>query len=579
MMHRVILGLRTFLALALPYFSSEDRWRARALLAGVVAGELGYVFVAVTVIHWNGRFFNALEARNWDAFKAELVVFCFITVGAIVVGMSQYFFGQNLLIRWRRWMTERYVSIWMAEGRHYRIRFVDNSVDNIHLRIANDVLLFVQRTHELGTGLLNSFVALFSFAYILWNLSATTPLPLFGVDLAFPGYLICAALAYAGIGTLVAHLIGRPLIRLNFNQQRCESDFRFAIARVTDNAEPVALMAGEPVERAELMRRFAALVRNWTALVLRQTRLTGFVAGYGHVSTVFPILVVSPAYLAGAIPLGTLMQAHLAIQRVEGAFAFCIGVYAKIAEWKAVMDRIAQFEAAMKTLDQHRDANANIAVSTAPGCELTLRDMVVLLPSGEPITQIPSIRMTPGERLLVSGPSGSGKSSLFRALAGLWPFGAGSVRLPHGARVLALPQRPYFPLGPLKSALAYPTPADDVPDTVVRDAMSVVGIEHLADRLHEEAEWATVLSGGEQQRAAIARALIAQPDVLLLDEAVTTLDDDEGRDLYRALVRRLPETIVISTGRSATLGAVHPREIEMRNGAPAARLALAAVPA
>jgi putative ATP-binding cassette transporter len=578
-MHRVIVGLRTFLALALPYFSSEDRWRARALLAGVVCGELGYVFIAVTVIHWNGRFFNALEAHNWDAFASELIVFCFIAVGAIVVGMSQYFFGQNLLIRWRRWMTERYVSIWMAEGRHYRIRFVDNSVDNIHLRIANDVLLFVQRTHELGTGLLNSFVALFSFAYILWSLSATTPLPLFGVDLAFPGYLICAALAYAGIGTLVAHLIGRPLIRLNFNQQRFESDFRFAIARVTDNAEPVALMAGEPVERAELMRRFAALVRNWTALVLRQTRLTGFVAGYGHVSTVFPILVVSPAYLAGAIPLGTLMQAHLAIQRVEGAFAFCIGVYAKIAEWKAVMDRIAQFEAAMAALDEYRDANANIAVTTGPGCELTLQDVVVLLPSGEPITRLPSIRMAPGERLLVSGPSGCGKSSVFRALAGLWPFGRGTVRLPQDARVLALPQRPYFPLGSLKSALAYPTPADDVPDAVMRDAMAGVGVGHLADRLDEEAEWATVLSGGEQQRVAVARALIARPDVLLLDEAVTTLDDDEGRDLYRALVRRLPAAIVISTGRSATLGAVHPREVEMRNDAPAASLALAALPA
>src|SRR5881394_560526 len=478
-MDRVIVALRTFLTLALPYFRSEDRWHARLLLAGVIGAELGLVYVAVTVIQWNARFFNALEARDWNGFTRELFIFGLITLAAIASTACQYYFGQTLQIRWRRWLTERYVAIWMAEGRHYRIRFVDNTVDNIHLRIANDVLLFLQRTHELGTGLLQSVVALLSFAIILWGLSAATPLPLFGMDFSFPGYLVFAALAYAGIGTLVAHLIGWRLIPLQFNQQRYESDFRFAMARVTDNAEPVALMAGEAVERAELRTRFWRLVRNWTALVQRQTRLIAFTAGYGHISTVFPILVVSPAYLTGAIPLGALMQAHLTFQRVEGAFAFCIGAYPKIAEWKAIVDRLAQFEAAMAVIDTYRDPLANIAFAENSGPELAIDHLTVRLASGEPIASVPGIKLPAGEGLLVSGPSGSGKSSLFRALAGLWPLGDGSVRLPQGARILALPQRPYFPLGTLRQALTYPTLAENIGDAELRGAVSAAGLSHL----------------------------------------------------------------------------------------------------
>jgi putative ATP-binding cassette transporter len=357
---------RTFLTLALPYFRSEEKWRARGLLAGVVVAEFGVVYALVAFNHWSGYFFNAIQDRNWNAFLFSLLLFAGIAAWTVLATMLQFYFGQSLILRWRRWLTERYVDLWMADGRHYRVQLQHPEIDNAHLRIANDILIFMQRTYEVGQNFLGSMIALASFAYILWRLSSVAPLVLFGVDLTFPGYLFWIAIAYAGTGTLIAHLIGKPLIRLNFNQQRFESDYRFGIVRVLDHSEQVALLRGEEIERRVLDRRFTSLVKNWVALISRQTGLTGFTSGYSQISLVFPIMVASPAYFAGVVPLGILMQASLAFSRVDMSFAFFLHTYAKIAEWKASMDRVAQLNVALKDVDQHAIRRARSWSTSAP---------------------------------------------------------------------------------------------------------------------------------------------------------------------------------------------------------------------
>jgi vitamin B12/bleomycin/antimicrobial peptide transport system ATP-binding/permease protein len=577
-MQPILAALRTFLHLALPYFRSEERWTARGLLAGVVIAEFGVVYALVAFNEWNAYFFNAIEARDGRAFLIAIALFVGIAAWTLIATMAQFFFGQTLIMRWRRWLTERFVGRWMADGRHYRMQFLAADVDNTHLRIANDILIFLQRTHDLGYNLLGSLIALASFSYILWGLSSIAPLVLFGVDLTFPGYLFFIAIAYAGLGTLVADFVGRPLIALNFFQQRYESDFRFAIARVwdKDSAEPVALMGGEEIERRALGRRFGMLVQNWIKLIRRQTWLTAFTTGYGQISLVFPTMVAAPAYFSGAISLGTLIQASLAFQRVDIAFAFFLHSYARIAKWKASMDRMAQLEAALDLVDRPRDPATSIIVAKTTEPDLKVANLVVKLPSGTPVAALAHLDLAPGERALLTGPSGAGKSSVLRALAGIWPVGTGRIELPADADVLALPQKVYFPLGTLRAAVAYPTPAEQIDEERLHRVLRLVGIEHLAPRLDEAADWGVPLAGGEQQRIVLARALLRNPDILLLDEATSNFDDATSRELYRLLMRELPRTTLISIGRPAVLTKVHPQRIEL-NGFSPARAEAAAV--
>lgn len=561
-MKQIAEVLRTFFALAVPYFRSEERWQARLLLFAVIAAEFGVVYALVAFNHWNAYFFNAIQNRDWDDFMYALLLFGGIALWTALATMAQFYFGQMLIMRWRRWMTEQYVNRWMADARHYKMRVLGHDVDNTHLRIANDILIFLQKTHDLGYNFLGSLIALVSFAYILWGLSSAAPFVVFGTDLTFPGYLFWIAILYAAVGTLIAHWIGKPLIAYNFNQQRFESDYRFAITRAWDHSEPIALMRGEKIEREVLGTRFGNLVRNWTRLIRRQSGLTFFVTGYTQWSLVFPTLVASPAYFLGAIPLGSLMQGALAFQRVDIAFAFFLHSYAKIAEWKASMDRIAQLDEALGKVDAAQDEKALIRFGKTMNGDLQASDLVVKLPDGRAIAALDKLSLASGSRTLMEGQSGSGKSSILRALAGVWTRGSGEISLPDG-KLLAMPQRFYFPLGSLRTVISYPTPPEEVDDSRLRDVLEQVGLGYLAARLDEDAEWGSMLSGGEQQRVAFARAILRNPDILLLDDTTSNLDGDATKQMYEALARNLPGTIVLSLARSSALATLHGQTIAL----------------
>jgi len=559
---RFIATLVTIWRLALPYFRSEDRWPGRALLAAVIAMELGIVALNVMFNQWTNRFYNALQEYQWDTFVSELLWFCMLATIFIVLAVYQLYLNQWLQIRWRRWMTVRYLAGWLDAGNHYRMQLVGDAADNPDQRIADDIQLFVERTLNLSIQFLSSIVTLASFVVILWQLSEQAPLHLFGSQWQITGYLVWAAVIYAAIGTWLTHLVGRALIWLNFYQQRYEADFRFNLVRVRENAEQIALLSGEPEERRRLLGRFAFVVSNWRAIMTRTKWLTGFTSGYSQFSNVFPFVVVSPAYFARAIPFGTLIQTASAFGSVQGALSVIVTQYRSIAEWRAVIERLAGFSTAIE---------AGRSLATAPPVverearaqarRVEIRELELRLPSGQPLIAVDGLNFGPGDRVLVTGPTGSGKSTLFRAIAGIWPFGSGAITLPTGVRLMVLPQRPYLPVDTLRAATTYPSAAERFTTEAIRDALEAVGLAKLIERLDEMGHWNRMLSLGEQQRLAIARALLHAPDYLLLDEATASLDEASEAALYRLIQERLPNASIMSIGHRSTLDAFHRRSV------------------
>ena len=563
-MSRLLSTLALIWRLARPYFVSEDRWAGRILLGAVIALELLIVAINVMLNQWNNRFYNALQERNWDNFVWELLFFCALAAAFIVLAVYKLYLNQWLQIRWRRWMTRQYLDRWLADANHYRMQLLGDAADNPDQRISEDINLFIDRTLTLTVGLLSAIVTLLSFIVILWTLSAAAPLLLFGTSFVIPGYLVWAALLYAMVGTALTHLIGWPLVGLNFRQQRFEADFRFNLVRVRENSEQIALLRGESDEREQLLNRFGRVVGNFMQIMLRTKKLTFLTASYTQVATIFPFIVISPAYFAGTIQLGGLMQTASAFTSVQTALSFFVDAYRQLAEWRAVIARLDGFNIAVESAQAAAIAKPGIEVAPHTGKDaIRIDDLVVRLPQGGALVAADDLVIAAGERVLVTGSSGAGKSTLFRAIAGTWPFGAGTIHVPKGAKVMTLPQRPYFSIGTLAAAVTYPAEPGTFSTEVLAEVITAVGLPALAGRLTEEAHWNRMLSLGEQQRLGIARAILQAPDYLFLDEATASLDESAEAAIYRLLDERLQHTTIVSIGHRSTLSAFHGRGIAL----------------
>ena len=563
-MSRLLSTLALIWRLARPYFVSEDRWAGRILLGAIIAIELSTVAINVMLNQWNNRFYNALQERNWDNFVWELLFFCALAAAFIVLAVYQLYLNQWLQIRWRRWLTRQYLDRWLANANHYRMQLLGDAADNPDQRISEDINLFIERTLTITVGLLSAIVTLFSFVIILWTLSAAAPLHLFGTSLAIPGYLVWAALLYAIVGTTLTHLVGWPLVGLNFRQQRFEADFRFNLVRVRENSEQIALLRGETDEREQLLDRFGRLVSNFMQIMLRTKQLTFLTASYTQVSTIFPFIVIGPAYFAGTIQLGGLMQTASAFSSVQTALSFFVNAYRQLAEWRAVIARLDGFNIAVESAQAAATATPGIEVAPHAGKDaIRIEDLSVRLPQGGALVAADDLVISAGERVLVTGSSGAGKSTLFRAIAGTWPFGAGTIHIPKGAKVMTVPQRPYFSIGTLAAAITYPAEPGTFGTEALAEVITAVGLPALATQLTEEAHWNRMLSLGEQQRLGIARAILQAPDYLFLDEATASLDEAGEAAIYRLLEERLKRTTIVSIGHRSTLSAFHGRGVAL----------------
>ena len=554
--------LRDAWNLAWPYWKSEEKWSAIGLLAAVITLNLIIVWLNVRFNYWNNDFYNALQQYDWSEFWRQFAIFGLLATGFIIVSVYSAYLERILHFRWRRWQTKQFLHDWLKEQTYYRMQLKQEPTDNPDQRIQEDLDRFAEMSLSLSLGLFSAFVTLVSFLSILWTLSGALIIPLGGgAAIPIPGYMVFAALIYAVIGTFLTRWIGNPLVRLRFDQQRFEADFRFSLVRLRENAENVAFYGGEARELETFLSRFGRVVENWWGIIKRRKRLTWFTYGYGQVAIVFPYLVAAPRYFSKTIQLGGLMQIASAFHQVQRSLSFIVDAYNEIAQYQAVVQRLSGFRARIDEVAANQAAAQPIEIERA-GVGVAVRGLDLDLPDGRTLRQDIALTAGPGKPLLITGPSGIGKSTVLRAIAGLWPFGRGHIRVADG-RALFLPQRPYLPLGTLADALVYPRAASELPRERLVEALRAVGLPQLVEQLDEEGNWAHRLSIGEQQRVAFARVLLARPEIVFLDEATSALDEAAEMSLYR-LLREAPwRPTIVSIGHHGTLQRFHDTVVDL----------------
>jgi vitamin B12/bleomycin/antimicrobial peptide transport system ATP-binding/permease protein len=551
-----------------PVFVALERRVSVAMIILLVLINQAQVGINVRLSFFSRDWFNAIQVKDqptfWHQLFAVFMPWAFIFIASAVV---EYVVQSTLVIKWRRWLTEFYVSHWLDDHTHYRMALAgQGNADNPDQRISEDISRFIDGG-QVGYGiysftitLISQLTSLVSFAILLWTLSSDFTLPY--TNIAVPGFLFWVALLYAAIGTAITHLIGWPLAGLSFARQRYEADFRFSLARMREYSEQIALLRGEGAEKVSLGHRFASIIKNYYEIVACRKRLTAFTAFYGQISPFIPYVVAAPFYFLGKIELGIMTQTARAFGTVNESLNFFVTYYVSLADFKSVLERLLSFDASIEKAEKlGRDNNGPRLAFGGTGMDL--KDLRLDLPDGREIVAADGLHILAKEPLLVTGASGTGKSTLFRAISGIWPFGGGQIEIPKDARIMLLPQKPYIPMGTLRVAITYPATADQFDDAAVKEAIVAAGLGAFAGQLDVEDAWSQRLSGGEQQRLAIARALLARPDWLFLDEATAAMDEEMENRTYEVLREKLPDTTIVSIGHRSTLAQFHKRRLVM----------------
>lgn len=536
------------------YWQSEEKKKAFFLLGCIIALTLGVVYMLVLLNQWNNSFYSALQ--NYDAKKIfdELIHFSWLAAIYILLAVYSYYLQQTLILNWRRWLTTRFIDIWLQNKTYYNLQMFGKDTDNPDQRISEDVRQFVEMTLSFGICILKAFCTFASFVVILYNLSGSLSFTFMGKTWTINGYMLWASLLYSVIGTYITHIVGRKLVKINFIQQKYEADFRFSMIRLRESAESVAFYRGEAQEGSVFKQRFKMLLDNFWKLVNKQKQLVFLNSGYSQIAIIFPFVVAMNRYLTKEVTLGGLMQVASAFGRVQDSLSYFVDMYSSIAQWQAVVMRLTCFGHHMH--DVYQQAERFHVERFAAADVVEVDNMQINLPDGKPLLENISFTLHPGHNVLIKGVSGSGKSTLLRAISGIWPFVDGKIFLPERDKLMFIPQKSYLPLGTLRAALNYPgnKPIDD---TELIYLMDLCQIGYLKDKLDLEADWSHVLSVGEQQRLAFVRAHIQQPQWLFLDEATSALDEDTEANMYRLLQERLQQTTVVSVGHRSTLNKYH----------------------